>query len=68
MAATSPKMPVVMYFQPTDYRTFSTPEELKEWERRLKDAVGFRADFSNLSGTCTACVCGEFGDDDCDQD
>lgn len=61
------QLPVVMYFQPSDYRTFSTPDELKEWERMMREEVGFKADISNLSGTCTECSCGG-NTDDCDQD
>ena len=59
--------PTIFHFQPTDYKIFSTPDELKEWERLMKEEVGFLADVSNLSGTCTECSCGG-NTDDCDQD
>lgn len=59
--------PVVFHFQPKGYTVLSSPEELKEWERLMKDEVGLTADISNLSGTCSeSSSAGK--SDDCDQD
>jgi len=43
------------------------PEELKEWERLMKEEVGLTADIANLSGTCTESTSASQSDD-CDQD
>lgn len=59
--------PVIFHFQPTDFRELSSPEELKRWESAMKERVGFKADFSNLSGTCCESVCSG-NPDDCDSD
>jgi hypothetical protein len=67
MAEKEARPPVVMYFQPDSYKQFRTPDELKQWERMMREHVGFKADISNLSGTCTECSCGG-NTDDCDQD
>jgi hypothetical protein len=67
MTTTASKQPVVLHFQPKDFKVFSTPEELKQWERMMKDEVGFKVDMSNLSGTCSECSCAG-STDDCDVD
>ena len=67
MQSVKGKPPVILHFQPKDYRLFQTPAELKEWEKLMREEVGFRADISNLSGTCTECSCAG-STDDCDQD
>lgn len=59
--------PIVFHFQAKEYDVLSTPEELQEWERLMKEEVGFSADISNLSGSCTECHSGGRSDD-CDQD
>jgi hypothetical protein len=59
--------PVIFHFQPTDFRELQSPDELKRWEDAMKSKVGFKADFSNLSGTCCESVCGGSADD-CDAD
>jgi hypothetical protein len=59
--------PVVFNFQPTGFKELSTPDELKEWERMMKDEVGFKGDFSNLAGSCTESESAGRSDD-CDQD
>lgn len=67
MANLTSAMPVIFHFQPTDIRELSSPDELRKWEDAMKNRVGFKADYSNLSGTCCESVCG--GEpDDCDAD
>ena len=61
------KPPVVFNFQSESYSIYETPEELKEWERLMKEEVGFKADISNLSGSCTESRSAGRSDD-CDQD
>jgi hypothetical protein len=61
------QQPVVFHFQPKEFRVLKTPEELREWERLMKDAVGFQGDIKNLAATCTECTSGGVKDD-CDQD
>jgi hypothetical protein len=61
------KPPVIFNFKSDKYSVYETPEELAEWEKLMKEEVGFSADFSNVSGTCTES--GSAGtSDDCDQD
>ena len=59
--------PLVFSFRPESYRVMSSPEEVREWEKLMKERVGFSASLSNLSGTCTECSSGG-SSDDCDQD
>ena len=59
--------PVIFHYQPTDVKQLSSPEDLKRWEETMKSKVGFKADFSNLSGTCCESYCGGSADD-CDAD
>lgn len=59
--------PVVFHFQPKEFEILSTPEQLREWERLMKEEVGLTADISNLSGSCTESHCAGRSDD-CDQD
>ena len=59
--------PVVFAFQPESFTVLETPDEIKTWEKMMKERVGFKADISNLSGTCTECSSGG-SSDDCDQD
>lgn len=61
------KPPVVFNFQPDGYKVYETPEELKEWEKLMKEEVGFNADITNLSGSCTESYSAG-SSDDCDQD
>lgn len=63
MAAT----PVIFHFQPTEIRVLKTPEELKEWERMMKEDVGLKGQIVSPTGSCTESVCGG-RKDDCDQD
>ena len=59
--------PVVFHFQPKNFKVMETPEELKKWEKWMKDEVGLKSELSNLSGSCTECTCN--GDScDCDED
>ncbi len=59
--------PVVFHFQPKSYQILESPEELKEWERLMREEVGLSADIANLSGTATeSCSLGKT--DDSDQD
>ena len=59
--------PVIFGFKPENYEVMESPAEIRKWEKLLKERVGFKADFSNLSGTC--CECSSGGrTDDCDQD
>jgi hypothetical protein len=67
MKEVSGKPPVIFNFQPKGYKVYETPEELKEWERLMKEEVGFKADISNLSGSCTESTSAGRSDD-CDQD
>ncbi len=61
------KPPVVFQFQPQSFKVFETPEELKEWERLMREEVGFRGALPHASMTGTeSCSCG--CSDDCDQD
>lgn len=59
--------PLVFTFKPESYKVMESPDEIKEWEKLMKERVGFNADFSNLSGTCSECQSGGQSDD-CDQD
>lgn len=61
------KPPVIFNFQPKGYKEYETPEELAEWERLMKEEVGFADDISNLTGTCSESSSAG-GSDDCDQD
>lgn len=59
--------PVVFPFKTESYEILESPAEIKKWEKMLKERVGFKADISNLSGTCTeSSSLGKT--DDCDQD
>lgn len=42
------KRPVAFMFQPTHYKTVSTPKDLKLWEKTMREDVGVRADSSVL--------------------
>jgi hypothetical protein len=59
--------PVIFAFQPKSFRVMRTPEELREFERMMKEEVGLSADLANLAGTCTESSTGGQSDD-CDQD
>lgn len=59
--------PVIFHFQPTDIKVLKAPDELREWERLMKTAVGFKGDITNQAATCTECTSGGVKDD-CDQD
>lgn len=59
--------PIVFSFKPESYKVMSSPDEIKEWERLMKERVGFNGDFANLTGTCSECSSGG-SSDDCDQD
>ncbi|MBJ9897859.1 hypothetical protein [Burkholderia cenocepacia] len=60
--------PVVFHFQPKGYRVLTTPDELKEWERMMRENVGLTADISNISGSLTQSMCNQPDYDDCDND
>ena len=45
--------PVVFNFRTESYRVLEAPEELAEWERRMKEDVGFEISASNVSRSCT---------------
>lgn len=59
--------PVIFNFQPTSYKTLTTPDELKQWEKDMKDYVGIKVDYGNMTATCTECTSGGTKDD-CDSD
>jgi hypothetical protein len=63
----SENSPVIFHFQPTDIKELSSPEELRRWEESMKSKVGFKAELSNLSGTCCESYCAGSADD-CDSD
>ena len=59
--------PVVFAFKIDGYEVAETREEIKNWEKQMKDAVGFSGDLVNLAGTCCESTSGG-RKDDCDQD
>lgn len=59
--------PIVFVFQQESYEILESPEDLKNWEKMMKERVGFKADLTNVSGTCTESRTGGTSDD-CDQD
>ena len=59
--------PVVFAYKIEEYEVAETPEEIENWERKMKDLVGFSGDFANLAGTCSESSSGG-KKDDCDQD
>jgi hypothetical protein len=59
--------PVVFYFQPESYKIMESPEELQEWERLIKEEVGFKGNLSNVLASCCESKSGGVKDD-CDQD
>lgn len=59
--------PLVFMFKTESYKILDAPEEIQEWEKLMKERVGFNAEFANLSGTCCECSSGGQSDD-CDQD
>jgi len=61
------KRPVIFHFQPDEFRQMDTPEKIKQWEKLMKERVGFSAEFTNFSGTGTESCC-QGTPDDCDQD
>ena len=59
--------PVVFSFRPESYKVLESSDEIKEWERLMKERIGLSADLKNLSGTCCESWSGGVKDD-CDQD
>ena len=51
------KQPVVFYFQPEEYEVLEIPEKIIEWEKSMKEELGFDIVVADLTGTPTSCTC-----------
>ena len=59
--------PIIFTFRPERYNVLESPEEIRQWEKLMKERVGLSAQLTNLSGTCSESYSGG-SKDDCDQD